>query len=429
MSRIDLRLLALLATMFSFSISMGDSRSFELVNDGRVIARKGPETGSPSVIRIPNWIAPDDRADPEAKYYLYFVADRRECVYMKWSRTIQGPWHEFTLGGTYNGHARRGVFDLVTDPLRNGKTDVASVDVCVDSEARQIVMLFRGNSHVVDNQSGDRVKIKEGLVATSKNGLNFNSFETSGGQDGHGPLTFRSDREGRDVWIGPGRQRAFRHRGKWYSVSNGGVLASSPNERGPWTYDPNRPTQMSWHVDATPDPIWQDELADSEKNYISPLATFLASSEFALHPNNPSPGSRVGLQQGEADSVAVSLISHDQLEVYFGIRNEADDMYNGIYRVVYDLSSNDFQKWQLVRDEQSNVVFDVVLTPRDVTMAVRSERPEGDPISFADPISLGDPYLFIDDDSRRYLFYSYQSERWGGYEGLGQISMVQFTDD
>ena len=166
-----------------------------------------------------------------------------------------------------------------------------------------------------------------------------------------------------------------------------------------------------------------------QDEYHSPAATFLASSEFANHPDNPNPGVRI-TSNGNSERinhVSVDLISPDELEVFFYVRTDPGDRYDDIYRVVYDVSDPDFLNWSVKRDDNGQVLFDVVLTPEDITAAVQAANPGADPEFYADPVSLGDTAVFVDDDGSKYLFYSYVSDEFGGQQGEGQISAVRLN--
>lgn len=396
----------------------------ELVRDGAVIARKGPDTSFPSIIKVPSWLAPEDRASPEAEYYLYFGSDHREYLHMKWAQTPMGPWHEFNLGGIVNGHHRRGVFDLlVADPPRSRRR-VAGADVQVDSQAKQIVLLYYGNKRFPD----DPTSVSWGgysLVATSKDGLNFHDPETDGGQPGHGPRTVKVDGAVRDAWIGPAYQRAFQHRGSWYSVSQRGILAKASDPQSPWSANTTNSAAMAWEVEDKPKKLWREDAANIQSGYVSPAATFLASTQFAEHPHNPNPGIRFDSEEERIDQVSVCLLPNDQLEIFFCIRDDPGDRYDGIYRVVLDISPKDFRDWDLVRDASGQVLFETVLHPASIRQLTQTQVTNFDPIYHADPVSLGDPFVFVDEQHRKFLFYSYKSQRYKGYEGRGQISSVQ----
>jgi len=52
----------------------------------------------PSVMRIPDWIAPEYRADPDAQYYCYFAHHGGDYIRMAWAVNIEGPWKLYDVG-------------------------------------------------------------------------------------------------------------------------------------------------------------------------------------------------------------------------------------------------------------------------------------------------------------------------------------------
>lgn len=417
-------LLVTVAIHTSAALALSETYQVELVRDGAVIARKGPDTRFPSIIKVPAWIARDDRAAPEAEYYLYYCSDHRENVHMKWAESLMGPWYEFNLGGVVNGHMRRGVFDLRAAAPPTSRRRVAGADVQVDNQAKQIVLLYYGNKRMPDDP-GPVPWEGYGLVATSENGLNFHDPATDGGQPGYGPQMVELDSIKRDIWLGPAYQRAFQHRGQWYSVSQRGILAQAPDSQTPWTASPTNRSAMAWIAESQPEKHGHEDAASIQSAYISPAATFLASTQFAGHPNNPNPGVRFNSTEQGIDQVSVCLLPNNQLEIFFCIRDDPGDRYDGIYRLVLDCNSEDFRDWELVRDATGTILFETVLKPEDIHQLVHSKVSDFDPIYHADPESLGDPFVFVDEQKQRFLFFSYKSQRYKGYEGRGQISSVR----
>ena len=91
---------------------------FELAPDGSVIARGDDKTGYASVVQIPAWVPPAQRANPAAQYYLYWGEHSGSHIRLKWSSSAEGPWTTFNLGGFFNGRSRRGV--LAPMPILTG---------------------------------------------------------------------------------------------------------------------------------------------------------------------------------------------------------------------------------------------------------------------------------------------------------------------
>ena len=122
----------------------------------------------------------------------------------------------------------------------------------------------------------------------------------------------------------------------------------------------------------------------------------------------------------------------DLLEVFFYVRERSSsdpDDFNSLYRLVYDVSDDDFQNWTVARDATGQAIFDVVLTPDAFTAAVEEAVGPGyDPTVYADPVSLGDTEVFVDDDGTKYLFFSYVSDALGGSQGEGQITAIRLEE-
>ena len=399
----------------------------ELVGGGAVIARDGPKTGFPSVVRVPDWIPTEQRAHPQARYYLYYGTHHGDHIMMKWAASLHGPWEEYHLGGRFHYFTRRGVLDLRSDPLRDSFGHIAAPDVHVDQEHKQFIMFFHGeNQPATITPNGTAVPRRhENFVATSSNGLNFNDPISCGGQPGFGPKTVTVDGVTRDVWIGSEYQRAFHHRGEWYSLSKRAVIGKARNSSDPFAANPQDPFGMAWIEAHQPTPLWKRDASGVQPTYFSPATAFLASSEFENHPHNPHPGVRI-LSRGERlNHLSVCLLNDHQLEVFFYIRGDPEDRYPSIYRVIYNIQDADFQKWDVARDANGKVIFDTVVTPSEVMNAVRKSHPNLKPMYHADPVSFGSSGIFVDTDGQKYLFFAYVSQKFSGEEGEGQISAIR----
>ncbi len=405
----------------------GPTYEFQLVGNGNVIARDGPKTGFPSVVRVPDWVPVEERAHPRARYYLYYGTHHGKHIYMKWAENLEGEWEDFNLGGTYNHFSRRGVLDVRSDPARSTYGHIAAPDVHVDHASRQFIMFYHGqNQPEVVTATGRKVpQHHENFVATSRYGLNFNDPLTCGGEPGHGPKTVTVDGVTRDICIGPAYQRAFQVRGEWYSLSKRAVISKSLGRDNPFEPNPEDPFGMAWTSAATPTQLWLEDARKVQRKYFSPAAAFLASSEFENHPQNPNPGIRILSQEERINHLSVCLLPNDILEIFFYIRQDINDRYDGLYRLLYDVRDPDFRKWDVLRNDQGVVEFEVVLTPEDILNAVQRVRPTLKPMYHADPVSLGTSGIFVDDDGKKYLFFSYVSKKFSGEEGEGQITAVR----
>ena len=53
----------------------------------------------PTVLRIPEWVPREQRADPRAKYYVYFAAHHGTCISLAWAETVDSQgWTVFNAG-------------------------------------------------------------------------------------------------------------------------------------------------------------------------------------------------------------------------------------------------------------------------------------------------------------------------------------------
>jgi len=408
----------------------GDAKySFELLREGAVIARDDPKTCFPSVIRVPDWLSPEERANPAANYYLYYCSHHGDHIRLKWASDLDGLWHEYNIGARANGYAIRGVFDVRADPTRFNYGHLAAPDVHVDDANRRFIMVYHGQDQpATKTRKGDVVDSRHAnFVTLSKDGLNFQAPEGAGGQAGYGPVTVSYDGVTRDVCLGPSYMRVFPHHGTWYSVSKRGVLCQARSSSHPWSTPDADVFGIAWLQEATPSRLWEEDAKPIQGAYHSPAATFLASSEFANHPNNPNPGVRIDCKSERMNHLCINKLNDSRLEVVFYIKKDPEDRYRDLYRVVYDISDPNFENWELARGTDGRIIFDVLLRPEDVIREVRKFHPTLKPMYHADPVSLGSSYIFVDQDGQKYLFFAYVSEALGGDEGEGQITGVRLV--
>lgn len=110
--------------------------------------RMGENINGPSLIRVPDWIE-----NPLGRYYLYFAHHTGTYIRMAYADEIAGSWTVYSPG----------VLDLADS---YSTEHIASPDVHVDHENRQIRMYFHGGRPV----GGEN---QETRVALSDNGLSF----------------------------------------------------------------------------------------------------------------------------------------------------------------------------------------------------------------------------------------------------------------
>ncbi len=193
---------------------------------------QGNNINGPSVLRIPEWLPSEKRADPKAEYYCYFGHHGGQYIRLAWAEKIDGPWNLYRVGSDVP-KGTRGVLDL--ENKSNGWIDgtwhIASPDIHVDNKRRRFVMYFHG--HFNGRKKGWELN-QATQVALSDDGLDFN-----GGVQ--------------DAVLGRSYFRVFTVHGRTYAFANGCYLLSAPEGAGPtderaWTATPDhfRQKQVLW---------------------------------------------------------------------------------------------------------------------------------------------------------------------------------------
>lgn len=143
----------------------------------------GDNINGPSVIKAPSWIE-----KPLGRYYMYFAHHGGKHIRLAFADALEGPWriHE---PGTLALHQAKGF-----------SGHIASPDVHVDEERKEVIMYFHGPT-----AGGQRTG-----VATSKDGLAFTPAEAILG----------------DFYF-----RVFQWKDAWYSV---GSIPSPGSRESPW---------------------------------------------------------------------------------------------------------------------------------------------------------------------------------------------------
>lgn len=163
----------------------------------------GTNINGPSLIRVPKWV--EHRL---GEYYLYFADHNGKFIRLAYADRLEGPWKIHKPGALQLAESH------FTD-------HVASPDVVVDEERRQIRLYYHGLS------TGERAQHTR--VALSKDGLAFTAVKEPVGR-------------GTAYW------RVFRREGFWYALAMPGKLYRSkdgitPFEEGPQLFPP-QPTQV-----------------------------------------------------------------------------------------------------------------------------------------------------------------------------------------
>jgi hypothetical protein len=166
----------------------------------------GGNVNGPSLIGVPDWLP-----DPLGRYYLYFAHHHGDYIRLAYADRLQGPWRTYEPG----------TLQLEQTPCRH---HIASPDVHIDHQNRQIVMYYHGPADpekaVVGSRAAAEAPIVGGqrsFVATSKDGLRFSS---------------------RTEVLGSSYFRVFQWSMWTYALGMPGVLYRSPDgigdfERGP----------------------------------------------------------------------------------------------------------------------------------------------------------------------------------------------------
>lgn len=330
----------------------------------------------PSVIRVPDWIAPGNRADPNATYYMYFAHHAGNYIRMAWAMDIEGPWHLCQVGSGVD-LGDRGVLDLGSDDeinIGNGITiydHVASPDVFVDDNNQRIVMYFHGPTKVNGSSS------QKSLVATSSYGLDFMS-------------SIEPVRLGRFYF------RVFEYKGNLYATSNSGFLFKALDPNDPWT----PPISFDFKDD-----LWAIR-SDS------PFQNDIDDANFADVPDEPL----------RVRHSTVRLVG-DTLQVLY---TRIGDCPERIMMSTMDLSAGDYELWDSTFPPREILQAELDWEGGDIppTNSQGSTAPEN-------VNELRDPYIFKDNDGTLYLFYCGRGEDAIGVAHIQPIAFghLDFDDD
>ena len=174
------------------------------LGDGPIIrphmdARMGDNINGPSLIRVPNWLE-----HPLGRYYLHFADHAGSYIRLAYADDLRGPWRTHRPGvlpmeqAGFHGH-------------------VASPDVHVDDDRREIRLYFHGMDRPRDDGTGQSSR-----VALSPDGLSYEVLPEV---------------------LGPQYFRVFRRDGLWYALVMPGVIFRSRDglggfEEGPMLFTP-----------------------------------------------------------------------------------------------------------------------------------------------------------------------------------------------
>lgn len=173
-----------------------DVRRFDqnpIIRPQMLPGRDGSNINGPSLIRVPAWVP-----GRMGNYYLYFAHHNGKYIRLAYADTLEGPWkiHE------------PGTLRLSDAPGCAGH--IASPDVLVDEERRELRMYFHGPARAGGGQKS--------FVAVSKDGLSFKASAEVLGQ-----FYFR----------------VFRHQNAWFAMAKGGQLYRSKDGLANFEQGPN----------------------------------------------------------------------------------------------------------------------------------------------------------------------------------------------
>ncbi len=338
------------------------------------VTKEGENINGPSVIRIPDWITPENRANPEANYYIYFAHHSGDYIRMAWAKEIEGPWNLYQIGSDVNV-GDRGVLDHGGKKiyLENGisipSNHLASPDAHVDHENRQIILYFHSGSSTYVN--GIEVSSQLSYVAPSPYGLHF--------YDSIKP-----------VFLGPSYFRVFRYQQNLYALTNDGTPYRALDADSPWTAPAG--------FDFT-DRLWK-------KHSDNPFQRDITSA---------------GIEKSvlRVRHTAVRIVG-DELQIFYSRRGDSPER---IQMSTIDLSVGDWKNWnasyppiELMRATPGWEGGQYTPAPSKTSSAPEYVN------------QLRDPYVFEDNDSSLYLFYTARGEDAIGIAKL-QISAALSNDD
>jgi hypothetical protein len=331
---------------------------------------EGENINGPSVIRLPDWIHSDNRANPDAKYYLYFAHHAGEYIRMAWTSEIEGPWHLYQVGSDVTV-GNRGVLDLGDNKiyLDNGITipnnHLASPDAYVDHESQQIILYFHSGSSTYVN--GVKISGQKSYVATSADGLHFyNRIES--------------------VILGPSYFRVFKYNNNLYALTNDGTPYRALDAESPWT-PPSGFDFANNLWQKHPDNLFQRDITDD------------GISKAALRVRH----------------TAVRQVG-DELHIFYSRRGDSPER---IQMSMIDLSVGDWEQWDStyppVELLHANPGWEAGEFPHEPSEA--GNAPEN-------VNQLRDPYVFEDHDGSLNLFYT-----GCGEDAIGIAALTYNTTD
>lgn len=310
----------------------------------------GDNINGPSLIRIPSWIPTSQRANPSARYYLYFGNHAGDYIRMAWAADIEGP---YTLYNDFTSPGNRGVLDnnnsdiILRNNTRIEENHLASPDVIVDNENQRIILYFHsGSSFFVNGQEQSR---QVTWVSTSQNGLNFNGNIEP-------------------VHLGSSYFRVFPYDGDLYALDNGGNLNRALNANTPWAI-PSQHDLTSALWDRERNNTFQDDI--------------------------PQPRAELRVRH------TGTYVEGDDLYVFYSRRGEFQER---IRLSTIDMAAASWRNW-----DSSYPPIDI-LTPNPGWEGGQRALANSETSAGINVNQLRDPDVFEDDDGQLYLIYTGNGE-------------------
>ena len=327
----------------------------------------GDNINGPSLIRVPDWIPANRRANPSAQYYLYFGDHAGDYIRMAWAENIEGPYR---LYNDFTNPGNRGVLDNRDDDIflanntRIEENHLASPDVHVDNENQRIIMYFHSGSSFFVN--GDEQRRQVTWVSTSPYGLEF--------YDDIEP-----------VHLGRSYFKVFEANGQLYSLDNGSNISKARDSNNPW----RAPNGHDFR-----DRLWSGN-----------------PSGHVFQQDIPQPSSELRVRHTGVH------VDGNQLLAFYSRRGEFQER---IQLSTIELD-DDFSRWDPTYPPKE------VLTPNPGWEGGQRRLRNSETSAATNVNQLRDPDIFQDNDGQLYLLYSGNGEGGIGIARLYKTPETNIT--
>jgi len=332
------------------------------------VEEQGENINGPSLIRIPDWISSENRADPSAVYYLYFGHHIGGYIRMAWAENVEGPWHLYQAGNNVT-IGERGVLDNGDDDINVGNgivienNHLASPDVHIDNENQRIILYFHSGSSTFFN--GNEMDGQYSWVATSPYGLNFNGNIEP-------------------VRLSTSYFRVFSNNNFLYAFDNTESPRRALDINNPW-----QPTD-DYYSGSTIENLWEKRSGDFLQD---PIEENLGLSRSELRVRH----------------TAVRIVD-DELQVFYTRRGDSPER---IMMSTVDLSVGDWENWELSYPPAP------LLNPVSGWEGGQFEPEPSETASAPEDVNqLRDPFVFEDTDGSLFMIYA-----GSGEDALGIAAM------